>query len=241
MAITHRQHRGDEDETTVARTAIKFAQKGARGGWLATAFSAVAVGLSCFSVYVTTLQGAKLEVYVPPAIQYGRDAGGDTELFAIPITIANAGARSGTVLAMELEVRNLKSNSVKRYHSAFLGEHPREASAPNRQFAPLSIPGRGVFSETVRFYPSGAALPRLVDAEGEYDFHLRLNTATPLDPTLLDRLQGRVEPAPVHFQMSLPWISDQQLGFRRATIAMYAKGWMARAVGTEDAAPTGGQ
>ncbi len=25
--------------------------------------------------------------------------------------------------------------------------------------------------------------------------------------------------------MTLPWISDQQLGFRRATIAMHAKDW----------------
>jgi hypothetical protein len=91
---------------------------------------------------------------------YGRDAGTDAELFAIPITIANDGARSGTIISMELEVQNLKTNTSKRYYSAFVGEHPREAAAPNRQFAPLSIPGRAVFSETVRFYPTGNALPR---------------------------------------------------------------------------------
>lgn len=181
--------------------------------------------MSCVSVYVSTLQGAQLEVYVPPTIHYGRDAGGDTELFAIPITVANSGARSATVLSMELEVQNLKTNATKRYYSAFLGEHPREATAPNRQFAPVSIPGRAVFTETVRFYPAGDALPKLVDDKGEYAFRLQLNMAAPSQPSFLDWLQGRVQPASVAFQMTLPWLSDQQLGTRRAVIVMHAKDW----------------
>jgi len=218
MAINQPPMLGGEDAANVA-------EAGAHGGWLATTFSAIALGLSGISFYMSALQGAELEVYVPPTIHYGRDAGGDTELFAIPITIANDGAKSGTVISMELEVQNLKTNSTKRYYSAFLGEHPREAATLNRQFAPLSIAGRAVFSETVRFYPAGNALPKLVDVEGEYAFRLQLNTATPPEPSLLDRLQGRTQPRPVSFQMTLPWISDQQLGFRRATIAMHAKDW----------------
>lgn len=224
MAITQRQQR-DSDETSPVKSAVKMAEKSVRGGWLATVFSAVAVGISCISFYLSALQGSQLEAYIPPTIHYGRDGGGDTELFAIPITIANNGARSGTVISMELEVQNLKTNSTKRYYSAFLGEHPREAAALSRQFAPLSIPGRAVFTETVRFYPVGNALPRLVDAEGEYTFRLQLNTAAPPEPSLGDRLQGRTQPAPINFQMTLPWLSDQQLGFRRATIAMHAKDW----------------
>ena len=42
---------------------------------------------------------------------------------------------------------------------------------------------------------------------------------------LFDWLKGRTQPTPVTFQMTLPWISDQQLGFRRGTIAMYTKDW----------------
>lgn len=194
-------------------------------GWLSTGFSAVAICISCISFYLSALQGPQLEVYVPPTIHYGRDAGGDTELFAIPITITNNGARSGAVLSIELEVQNLKTNASKRYYSAFLGEHPREAASLNRQFAPLSIPGRAVFSDTVRFYPAGEALPRLVDAAGEYAFRLQLTTAAPQDPSVMHRLQGLTQPASMSFEMSLPWISDQQLGFRRATIAMHAKDW----------------
>ena len=223
MAIMQRPQR-DGETGGVLKTTREVIKLGARGGWLPTVFSAVAVGLSCVSVYMSTLQGAKLEVYVPPTIHYGRDAGGDTELFAIPLTIANNGARSAAVLSIELEVQNLKTNTTQRYYSAFLGEHPREATTSNRQFAPLSIAGRGLFSDTVRFYPAGVQT-KLVDAEGEYAFRLQLNTAAPQEPSLLDRLQGRAQLAPVDFAMTLPWISDQQLGARRATIAMHAKDW----------------
>jgi hypothetical protein len=109
-------------------------------------------------------------------------------VFAIPVTIANNGARSGTVISMELEVQNLKTNATKRYYSAFVGEHPKEASAPNRQFAPLSIPGRAVFSETIRL--SGGRC-RAGRQRGEYAFRLQFNTATPSEPSPLDRLTGR--------------------------------------------------
>jgi len=222
MATAQRQQ-GDSEASGVVQTAVEIAKHGARGGWFATAFSAVAVGLSCVSVYMSALQGAQLEVYVPPTIHYGRDA--DAELFAIPITMANNGARSATVVSVELEVQNLKTNSTKRYYSAFLGEHLRDHSAPNRQFAPLGIPGRAVFTETVRFYPAGNLLPRLVDDKGEYAFRLQLNIAAPPQPSLLDRLQGRTQPPPITFQMTLPWISDQQLATRRGTIVMHSKDW----------------
>lgn len=230
MAITQRQQRDGETGGGVLKTTSEIVKMRARGGWMPTVFSAVALGLSCISVYMSTLQSAKLEVYVPPTIHYGRDAGGDTELFAIPLTIANDGARSAAVLSIELEVQNLKSNATKRYYSAFLGEHPREATTSNRQFAPLSIAGRGLFSDTVRFYPAGVQ-PKLVDAEGEYVFRLQLNTAAPNEPSLLDRLQGRTQLESVSFQMTLPWISDQQLGSRRSTIAMHAKDWKPVAAG----------
>jgi hypothetical protein len=224
LVLTLRKRR-DGDDAVEVETAVKVAERGAREGLLATVLSAVAVAISCISFYMSALQGAELEVYVPPTIHYARDGGGDTELFAIPITIANEGARSGTVISMELEVQNLKTSATKRYYSAFLGEHPREATALNRQFAPLSIAGHAVFTDTVRFYPVGSALPRVVDSEGEYAFRLHLNTAAPQQPSYLDWLSGRTQPAPIAFQMTLPWLSDQQLGFRRATISMYAKGW----------------
>ena len=240
MAIAQRREHEHED-SEVLKTTIKVIERerAGGGGWLSTAFSAIAVGLSCVSVYMSTLQSASLETYVPPTIHYGRDS--DSEVFAIPVTITNSGARSAAVLSMDLEVTDLKSNTAKRYYSAFVGEHPRDGASINRQFAPLSIPGGGIFSETVRFYPVGPAMPRIVDDKGDYSFRIQLNTATPAEPSLLDRLQGRTQPGPMTFQMRLPWLSEQHLVFRRATIAMYAKDLKAVPAATQQPPPEQGR
>jgi hypothetical protein len=214
-----------EGTSGAARSRSWFPTEARSRAWLSTLFSAIALGFSGISFYMSALQGAELDIYIPPTIHYGRDGGGDSELFAIPITIANNGARSGTVLSIELEVERLRDQQTKRYYSAFLGEHPRDPATPNRQYAPLSIPGRAVFTETIRFYAAGSPAPKLVDEKGEYRFRLKLNTASRPDPGLLDRLAGRVDPKPVAFEMTLPWINDPHLGFRRATIAMHAKDW----------------
>jgi hypothetical protein len=109
MAAMRRQHCDEEDSSALKATG-KIVEMSRRGGWLSTAFSALAVGLSCFSVYVSTLQGPKLEVYVPPTIHYGRDA--DSQVFAIPVTIANSGARSAAVFSLELQVQNVNTNAT---------------------------------------------------------------------------------------------------------------------------------
>ncbi len=196
------------------------------GGLHATILSAVALVLSAFSLYEASFKTADIEIYIPPVIQYARDGGGDTEVFVVPITVTNAGARTGTVLAMELNVEDVKTKRVKRYYSAFLGEHQVDADAPNRSFAPLSIPGHGTFSDTVRFYPVGNPLPKLAEEAGDYRFTLSLVTAAPARPDLIDQVLG-TKPAPVTFERTLPWISEQLLGSRRITIAMPDKGWTA--------------
>jgi hypothetical protein len=196
------------------------------GGLHATILSAVALVLSAFSLYEASFKTADIEIYVPPVIQYARDGGGDTEVFVVPITVTNSGARTGTVLSMELEVQGLKSKRTKRYYSAFLGEHQVDPDAPNRSFAPLSIAGKGTFSDTVRFYPVGNPLPKLAEEAGDYRFTLSLVTAAPARPDVIDSLLG-TKPAPVVFERTLPWVSDQQLGSRRITISMPEKGWTA--------------
>jgi hypothetical protein len=194
------------------------------GGLHATILSAFALVLSAFSLYEASFKTADLETYVPPVIQYARDGGGDIEVFVVPITVTNSGARTGTVLSMELNVENLKTKQTKRYYSALLGEHQVDDNAPNRSFAPLSIAGHNTFSDTVRFYPVGNPLPHLADDAGDFRFTLNLITALPAKPDLIDRVLSK-KPPPVAFERTLPWISDQQLGSRRITISMPEKGW----------------
>ncbi len=192
-----------------------------------TLISVLAFVFSGFSYYESAMKHAELSVYVPPVIHYGRDGGGDTELFAIPVTITNSGARTGTVLSMELEVERLGEGEkdtprTKRYYGAYLGEHPRNSDAIHRAFAPASLAARQSWSETIRFYPAGNPLPRLVQDAGEYRFTLRLNLAEPADAGWWDRLWlARV--APATFTLRLPFLSEQFLNFRRGSIAMHAK------------------
>ena len=191
----------------------------------ATVLSGVALVFSGLSYYESSMKTADLAVYVPPMIHYARD--GDNDVFNVPITISNDGARSGTVLNMVLEVENLRPDAEKktaRYHSAFLGEYPRSEDTLNRSFAPMSIAGHGTITETVRFYPMDEPLPFLVDDKGDYRFTLKLVTAQPEHPDVIDSLFS-TQPRPLTFQLTLPFISFQHLTFRRGTIAMYSKDW----------------
>jgi len=209
---------------------------GHSNNWLATTISAVAFLFSGVSFYTSALQQADLEVYVPPVLQYGRDGGGEVDVFAIPITIANNGANTGTVLALELTVENSAQGAEKAsktFYSAFMGEHPRNPDAVNKTFAPISVPGRATYSETIRFYPQGNALPKVVNDAGVYAFKLVVNIAEPSDPSLLDRLFRPRGPAPLTFTRNLPYISEQHLAFRRGTISMHDKDWKPTASGAK--------
>jgi hypothetical protein len=219
-----------EGEPTAVRTAVDRTVHAARGGWISSAFSAVAVLASCVSVYVSTLQAAQLEAYLPPVFFYTMD--GDGENFTIPVSLANGGARSGTVISMELEVHNPKTNATHRFYSAYIGEHPQMQATPNvRQFRPMTILGQTVYSETVRFYPVKRPPPearsdpsyRLVQGEGDYNFRLKINMASPPEPSLLDWVQGRTQPAPISVQMTLPVLDH------RGLMQMRSKEWFASA------------
>ena len=232
MSIMRARRTLDVSEAAADRIATEVEAKPSRGPSLPTLLSVAAVGLSCASFYVSALQQAQLEVFVPPVLQYGRDGGGDVDVLAIPITIANGGASTGTVLAMELKVEALgepeasrEGARTKTFYSAFVGEHPRSSETPNKTFAPISVPGRATYSETIRFYPQGSALPKVVTDKGEYRFTLSLTLAGAAEPGLLDRLIPTRTPPPLVFTRRLPYLSDQHVGYRRATISMHAADW----------------
>ena len=103
------------------------------GGLHATILSAFALVLSAFSLYEASFKTADLEIFIPPVIQYARDGGGDTELFVVPITVTNSGARTGTVLSMELAVERSEDEADE----ALLQRLPRRASDRPGRAQPL--------------------------------------------------------------------------------------------------------
>jgi hypothetical protein len=211
------------------------AAAGGHGGAFASALSAVAIFFSGLSYYDSSLKGADLTVYVPPMVHYARDG---ADVFNVPITISNDGAQSGTVLSLTLDVENLNAAAERKhvlFHGIFLGDYPRDDKTPLRSFAPISVPGHGSVTETVRFYNMGEMLPMLVVDKGDFRFTLTVNTAKSSGGLMGDLLHTEVKP--LTFDLNLPYFAVQRIAFQNGTIAMYNKDWNpAVSTSTESAA-----
>ena len=180
------------------------------------------------------MKSAELTVYVPPMVHYARDG---ADVFNVPITISNDGAQAGTVLSMVLDVENLDPKAERksvRLHSVFLGDYPRDDKVPLRSFAPLSVPGHGTITETVRFYNMGEGMPLLVTDAGDFKFTLTLNVAQ-ASGGLLDSLT-KTEVKPIQFTLNLPYFPVQHVANRNGTVGMYNKDWKTAVSTNTDAA-----
>src|SRR5215468_10838371 len=131
----------------------------------ATVISAVALLFSGFSLWETSLKQAELNVYVTGVVGYERDLSADDyilpaggfEVFAVPITIANSGARDGAVLALELNATNPRTGMTGRFEATYTAEAAYFANTgakrPKMPFSALVIAGRSAWTGTVLFYP----------------------------------------------------------------------------------------
>lgn len=203
--------------------AVEHGASGGHGGVFATVLSAIALFFSGLSYYDSTLASADLTVYVPPMVHYARDG---ADVFNVPITIVNNGAQNGTVLSMDLNVENLDPAAERKsilLRSMFLGDYPRDDSQPLRSFAPMSVPGGGTVTETVRFYNMGEQMPLLVTDKGNFRFTLTLHVARSKGG-LVDKYL-RSDPKPLTFDLDLPYFPVQHVANRNGTIAMYNKTW----------------
>ena len=201
----------------------QIAEHGSHGGLFATIVSAVALLFSGMSYYESSMKSAELTVYVPAMVHYARDG---ADVFNVPVTIANDGAHAGTVLSMVLDVENLDPKAERksaRLHSVFLGDYPRDDKAPLRSFAPMSVPGHGTITETVRFYNMGEAMPLLVTDAGDFRFKLTLNVAQ-ASGGFLERLT-KSDVKPLTFSLNLPYFPVQHVANRNGTVGMYNKDW----------------
>ena len=176
--------------------------------WATTTFSAVALLFSAFSLWESRLKNSDLRIFVPPVIQYSAPhQNSNFEVVAIPVTIANEGARAGTVLSLELAVTDPKTGQTKRFYSADFGRWTveRSRSGAFQPFAPIVLPGYSSRTETVLFYTRGEAEqpPQIIRETQPYRFTLTLDEAVtddgPFDRLLLaradvDQLRARAAP-----------------------------------------------
>jgi hypothetical protein len=157
MRIFRRRAARNDSDDVAAHTALH-----AHGG-VTTIVSVAALVFSAYSLWETSLKQADLSVYVTGIVSYGRDVSdnidvqpaGGFEVLALPVTIANGGARDAAILSLQLDVKNPKTGLSARFEGAYTAEAAYFAAGPRPKtpFSALVIAGRTAWTGTVLFYP----------------------------------------------------------------------------------------
>lgn len=193
---------------------------------IAAVVSAIALIFSAYSLWETSLKKADVRVFVPPVIHFS-SPGQNTnfEVVEVPITVANEGARTGTILAMYLLVTDTKSGNTKRFYAADLGRWSpeRKRSGALKPFAPIALAGRTSRSETVLFYTQGdEKVMQVIRELGRYRFKLMLEVAEDNEWGVLDRLWPSKAPE-VGFEAELKYYDAR--AFIGGSIPLFNPSW----------------
>jgi hypothetical protein len=188
----------------------------------------VALVVSAFSLWQSTLKRSELTVFVAPIVRYASPyQNSNFEAFCIPLTIANEGARTGTVLSLRLTVTDPQNNQSKRFYSADFGEWSvqKAQNGEFRPFAPLVLAGHSSHTDTVIFHPRhDETVMQIVQATGRFKFTLGLDTALSEQFGLLDRL-WRAPPKALNFEMDLPVLDHRAFTSGSGTLALNQIDW----------------
>jgi hypothetical protein len=190
-----RRRPGGTDANDVAMHEAKHSG----GSRVAAIASAIAIAFSAVSLWETSLKQADLGVYVTGVATYERDLTADIhllpsggfEVFAVPITIANSGARDAPILGLQLDVTNPKTGLAARFKATYTADGTYFAKTgdkrPKTPFSALVIAGRSAWTGTVLFYPvsysNGKALTPVVKIRAIND-DLRKRYATEMGGAL---------------------------------------------------------
>lgn len=198
--------------------------------------SAAAIIFSGISLWHTSLRAAHMLAFVPPIIRYASPYQNSLfEAFEIPLTIINGGARTGTVLTIDLVVTDPKRKVSKRFYAAAIGPWNLDrAGFP--PFTPIALAGRSSQSAILLFYPrTDETVMQIVQEPGLLEFALTLKVAGAGPPTRLmritrlARLVGGGPPAPLEFKMDLPMLDHRSFTQGAGSVALNQPDW--RAIG----------
>lgn len=195
------------------------------GGLAATVVSGIALVFSGYSLWETSLKQADVQVFVPRVISYAAPyQNTNFEMISIPVTLSNEGARTGTVLDLDLAVTDPRTKQTKHFYAAELGvwsmERTRERAYPG--FAPLPLAGRSSRTEQILFYTRGEGEKpeQIIREVGPYVFTL---TVTQAEDRGVLGTGGSREPVSVTFERTLPFYDAR--AFNEGTISMHAEDW----------------
>ncbi len=188
------------------------------GGVTAEIFSGIAVAVSGYNLWYTTLRKPVLRAFVPPVMRYASPYQNSIfEVFEIPLTVVNEGALTGSVLSLNLQVTNSRGVS-KLFYSAGLGSWSigkgrGEGLAP---FTPISLPGRTSHSAVILFYArEDSSVPQIIDDAGSYRFAMTMLTA------------HAGESQPLEFEMKLPYMDHRAFTSGSGSLPLYQPDWQA--------------
>lgn len=194
------------------------------GGKLTAAISVVALLFSGYSLWDSSLKAPDVKVFVPRVIQYSSPYNNTNfEVFEVPVTLINDGGRTGTILSMEIEATNTKTNETKRFYAADFGRWTMEKTRANgyQPFAPISLAGKASRTETVLFYTNGPGEKpeQLVREPGAFAFKLTLDEAEVSDFGPLDKWMRR---APTSLSFSMQLRDFDARAFQNGTLPLYS-------------------
>ena len=150
---------------TDANEIAMHAPKHSGGSRVTAVVSAIALLFSGFSLWEMSLKRADLSVYVAGVVTYSRDnsaslaimPSGGFEVFAVPVIIANSGARDAPVLGLRLDVKNPQTGLSARFEATYIAEasyfNTDSRTREKTPFSALVLAGRTAWRGTVVFYP----------------------------------------------------------------------------------------
>lgn len=173
--------------------------------WMSTSASAVALIVSGVSLWETALKQPQLKVYVGDNISYTRDPWGSYEVFVVPVTITNSGARDGAVMNLQLELTNSVNGEKDNLESSYTADASWYSGSdnvttrtrrPKSLFSPLSISGRSSWSGTVLFYSTEAKEKKIAEPRSQVTGRISVTAAR--NSGWIDQLfASRIESIPV--------------------------------------------
>ncbi|HEY6255986.1 MAG TPA: hypothetical protein VIY51_09370 [Xanthobacteraceae bacterium] len=194
--------------------------------YVSSLVSIIALTFSAYGLWETSLKRSELKVFVAPVIRYASPyQNTNFEVFAIPVTISNEGARTGTIMSMALEVSDGKRS--KRFYSADLGQWSIEKARTGdfRPYVPIPLPGRSSYTDVILFHArNDEAVMQIVEAAGTFKFRLTLDAALSEDFGPIDQF-WRKEPRPLSFEMILPELDHRAFTSGSGTVALHQRDW----------------
>jgi hypothetical protein len=143
---------------------------------LAVGISIISFIISAVGFYTGSLKAPDIDFIPAPYIKQVVDNQSLNEAFFIPLTITNRGARSGSLLSLELAVTYLPEGRRETYFGQYFAASGNQTLVGDF-FTPISLAGYSTTSVTVCFYPLGRREGNFFAQEGEYEFHVIGKTA----------------------------------------------------------------